>query len=86
MKLAYRLILLLLLLQVSATLTLYTLDPTGSSSQAVFATLLGADLLAFALVSYLYRSEKTGTPFSRVWFLTGCAAFVILFLAVLLRT
>lgn len=85
MRLAYRLILFLLLLQVSATLTLYTLNPTDGSSQAVFATLLGVDLLAFALVSYLYRSEKTGTPFSRPWILVGCAAFVILFLAVLLR-
>ena len=85
MKLAYRLILLLLLLQVSATLTLYTLNPTDSSSQAAFATLLGVDLLAFALVSYLYRSEKMGTPFSRSWFLVGCAAFAVLFMAVLLR-
>ncbi len=85
MRLAYRLVLLLLLLQVSATITLYTLNPTDTASQAAFATLLGVDLLAFALVSYLYRSEKTGTPFSRPWFLVGCVAFVALFLAVLLR-
>lgn len=85
MKLAYRLILLLLLFQGVATVTLWTLDPTDSASQAGFATLLGIDLLAFAMVSYLYRAEKGGTAFSRSWVLVGCGMFVLLLFAVLLR-
>lgn len=85
MRLAYRLILFLLLIQVVATLTLYTQNPTDPSSQAVFATLLGVDLLAFALVSYLYRTERMETRFSRPWFLVGSIAFVVLFLAALLE-
>jgi len=85
MRLAYRLVIFLVLLQATATVTLWTLNPTDSASQAVFATLLGVDLLAFAMVSYLYRSEKSGTGFSRPWVLVGCAAFVVLFLAVLVR-
>lgn len=85
MRLASRLIVFLLLLQATATATLWTLDPTDSNSQAAFGTLLGVDLLAFALVSYLYRSEKTQIAFSRPWVLVGCASFVILLVAVLLR-
>jgi len=83
MKLAYRLVLLVLLLQGTATVTLWTLSPTDPAGQAVFATLLGIDLLGFALVSYLYRSEKAAAGFSRPWVLVGCAMFAILLLAVL---
>ena len=85
MKLSYRLVLLLLLLQVIATVTLWSLDPTNPTSQAGFAVLLGVDLLAFAMVSYLYRTEKRAAAFSRPWILAGCVVFVILLLAVLLR-
>lgn len=83
MKLAFRLIILVLLLQATATVTLWTLNPTEPASQAVFATLLGIDLLGFAMISYLYRTEKAGTGFSRPWTLVGSAMFVILLIAVL---
>jgi Kef-type K+ transport system membrane component KefB len=83
MKLAYRLVVLLLLLQGTATVTLWTLNPTDPAGQDVFAILLGVDLLGFALISYLYRSDKTAAGFSRPWVLVGCAMFVILLLAVL---
>ncbi len=85
MRLAHRLILLLILLQGTATATVWTLNPTDSASQAVFATLLGIDLLAFAMVSYLYRREKSRPPFDRRWVLVGCGMFVVLLLAVLFR-
>ncbi len=85
MKLAYRIVLLLILLEGVATVTLWTLNPTDTASQAVFATLLGIDLLAFAMVSYLYRTEKSGARFSRPWVLAGCGMFVLLLVAVLLR-
>ncbi len=84
MKLAYRLVLLVLLLQGTATLTLWTLNPTDPASQGIFATLLGVDLLGFALVSYLSRQARSGNEFSRPWVLVGCGMFVILLLAVLL--
>ncbi len=84
MKLATRLVLLVLLLQATATVTLWTLNPTDPEAQAVFATLLGIDLLGFAMVSYLYRTEKKRTGFSRPWMLAGCVVFVLLLAAVLL--
>ncbi len=85
MRLAHSIVLFLLLLQGTATVTLWTLNPTDAASQAVFATLLGIDLLAFAMMSYLYRSEKTGAAFGRGWVLVGCGMLVILLAAVLLR-
>lgn len=85
MKLALQLVLFLLLLQGTATVTLWTLNPTDAASQAVFAILLGIDLLAFAMVAYLYRTEKSGAGFSRTWVLLGCGMSVVLLLAVLLR-
>ncbi len=84
MKLANRLVLLVLLLQATATVTLWTLNPTEPEAQAVFATLLGIDLLGFAMVSYLYRTEKKRTGFSQPWMLAGCGVFVLLLAAVLL--
>ena len=83
MKLAYRLILLVLLLQATATVTLWTLNPTDPAGQAVFALLLGIDLLGFAMVSYLYRTEKAGAGFSRPWVLVGYGTFALLLIAVL---
>lgn len=83
MRLAYRLVLVLLLLQLTATATLWTLSPTEPAGQAVFATLLGVDLLAFAMVSYLYRTEKAGRRFARGWVLAGCGMFTVLLLAAL---
>ncbi len=83
MKLAYRLVLLIVLLQATATVTLWTLNPTDPASQGIFGTLLGIDLLGFATVSYLYRADKGGRTFSAPWVLVGCSMFVVLLLAVL---
>jgi hypothetical protein len=84
MRLAHRLVLCLIALQVVATATVWNLNPTDSASQAAFATLLAIDLLALAMVSYLYRSEKAGKAFSRPWILGGCGMFVVLWAALLL--
>ncbi len=83
LTLGSRLVLLLLLLQAVATVTLWTLNPTDPASQGIFATLLGVDLLAFAMVSFLYRKDKAGQDLHRRWLIVGCGAFVVLLLAVL---
>lgn len=83
MRLAHRLVLLVLLVQATATATLWTLNPTGTAAQAVFGILLGIDLLGFALVSYLYRADKGGKEFSRPWILAGCSMLALLLVAVL---
>lgn len=83
MRLAHRLVLLVLLLQATATVTLWSLTPTDPGSQAIFGVLLGVDLLGFALIAYLYRSEKGGGAFSRPWTLVGCVMLAVLLLVVI---
>lgn len=84
MRLTSRLVLLLLVLQAVATVTLWTLNSTDPASQGIFATLLGVDLLAFAMVSFLYRRDKAGETLQRSWLIVGCGVFVVLLLAALL--
>ena len=83
MKLVGRLVLLLLALQVTATVALWSLSPTGPTSQAIFAALLAVDLLAFAMVSYLYRMGRAARGFDRRWVLAGCGMFALLLVAAL---
>ena len=78
MKLEGRLVLALLVLQAVVTVFLYTLNPTGQSGQATFATFLGIDLLTFAMVSYIYRTGRSGLPIRRGWLLSACALLLIL--------
>ncbi len=61
-----------------ATGFLWTLNPTDPGAQATFATFLGIDLLAFAAGSYLYRTEKTNEPPSRLWLGMGLVVLAVL--------
>lgn len=83
MNLAERMVLLILLLQGTATVTLWSLNPTGTPSQAIFGVLLGVDLLGFALISYLYRSERAEAKLRRGWILAACSLLAVLLLAAL---
>jgi hypothetical protein len=76
-----RLVVSLVSLQVIATGFLWTLDPTGRGAQATFATFLGVDLLAFAVISYLYRTQKNAEPASRPWLVVGLFAIASLLIS-----
>ena len=78
MRLAGRLVLVLLVLQAVVTGFLYTLNPTARGGQATFATFLGIDLLAFAVVSYVYRTGRVGMPLKRGWILSACVLLLVL--------
>jgi RsiW-degrading membrane proteinase PrsW (M82 family) len=78
---AHRLVLLLLTLQVVATGFMWTLSATERGAQATFATFLGTDLLAFAVVSYIYRTEKSGERPNRALLVAGCSALAVLLLS-----
>lgn len=68
---ANRIIILLLALQVLSTGFLWTLDALNEISEGIFALFVAVDLLSFAMISYIYRSEKLNSPPSRVWILVG---------------
>jgi hypothetical protein len=60
---------LLLLIIVVLAISLWTLDI--STMQSAFAALLGAELVAFALMGYIYL-KPTYAEIGKGWFLLGC--------------
>ena len=78
MKQSSRIVLLLLCLQAVATIFLWSLDALNQVSEGTFALFLAIDLLGFAMISYVYRSEKNSNHPSRNWLLVGCGMILIL--------
>jgi hypothetical protein len=83
---ARRIVILLLLLQAVATIFLWSLDALNQISEGDFALFLAVDLVAFAMISYLYRHEKESIGLSRGWLAIGGALIVIFLFASLVLT
>ncbi|HZW56600.1 MAG TPA: hypothetical protein VFF30_09950 [Nitrososphaerales archaeon] len=81
MNQANRMISLLLVLQVFSTGFLWTLDALNQVSEGIFALFVAVDLLAFAMVSYIYRAEKLRASPSRAWVLVGCIILIAIVFA-----
>ncbi len=81
MNQANRMISLLLVLQVFSTGFLWTLDALNQVSEGIFALFVAVDLLAFAMVSYIYRAEKLRASPSRSWVLVGCILLIVIVFA-----
>jgi peptidoglycan/LPS O-acetylase OafA/YrhL len=76
--LTYRIFALLLLFGLLSVIFLWTLNPVGSQSQTTFAIYLSLDLVAFAMVSYIFRVSKWGEEVRRLPLVAGCVALLIL--------
>jgi hypothetical protein len=72
------------LLQVIATVFLWTLSALSSVSEGKFAVFLAVDLLSFAMISYIYRTQRWTKFPSRPWLLAGSIGLAILILSGLL--
>lgn len=81
-----RIIVLLIVLQVFSTGFLWTLDALNDVSEGVFALFVAVDLLSFAMVSYIYRTEKIGGAASRAWILFGCLVLIAIIFSSLVLT
>lgn len=55
-----RIVALLVIVALASVVTLWTLDMTSSTAQTIFAVYLAVDLVAFAMISYVYRGSKSG--------------------------
>ena len=73
MKRYSRVILLLLILQADITGFLIWLSFASNPSENTFALLLTVDLVAFAMMTYIYRTEKLQQLPSRAWVIIGSA-------------
>jgi hypothetical protein len=72
-----RVVVLLLLLQVVTIVFLWTLDALNQVSEGTFALFLAADMIGFAMISYLYRHEKEMEMPSKAWLVVGGVLIVI---------
>lgn len=72
---------LLIVVALAAVAVLWTLNPTSSFSQSIFAVYLAVDLVSFAMISYVYRESKSGDRIGRVPVLAGCAFILALVFA-----
>jgi hypothetical protein len=71
----------LIVLQSVAIVVLWLLNPLTQSATDTFALYLSLDLVAFAMLSYVYRSTKCGRAPSQIWMAAGYLALVALLVA-----
>jgi hypothetical protein len=75
---------LLFLVQAAATVFLFTLDALSTVSEGKFAVFLAVDLLSFAMISHIYRTQRWSKPPNRLWLLMGSIGLAVLVLSGLL--
>jgi hypothetical protein len=66
--------------------TLIALSFETSVNQNTFALLLTIDLIAFAMMSYMYRTEKIQALPNRIWLIIGSAIIAAAFFSTLIFT
>jgi hypothetical protein len=74
----------LIALQGTSIVVLWLLNPLTQSATDTFALFLSVDLLAFAMMSYLYRSRRSGVEASSAWLAVGYLALIVLLVSNLL--
>ena len=72
---------LLIMLQIVSTVYLWAVTLIGALSAGEFAIFLALDLLAFAMVAYVYTHEKWGEAINRVWVLIGAVGLIMLLIS-----
>ena len=70
-KLGLRIVALLVLLELLSVYFLWILNPVGSATEPSFAIFLAADLVAFAMISYMVRSIMSRDRFGRIPLIVG---------------
>ena len=74
-----RIVALLLMVMAISVVLLWTLDPLTSQGQDAFAIYLAVDFVAFAMMSYIYRTLSSDEAISKVLIVAGCAFIAVLF-------
>jgi len=71
-------VVMLIALQVTATVLLWLLGPITQAQTDTFALYLSVDLVAFAILSYQYRSLRSGRQANTSWLALGYLSLVVL--------
>lgn len=72
-----RIVALLLVVEAVSVYFLWSLNPVSKGEQGVFAILLAIDLVALAMISYVYRASKHGEQLSRGLLIGGCCLILV---------
>jgi hypothetical protein len=80
-RIALRIVGLLVIVGFASSAVLWTIDTSLASGESLFAVYLSIDLIAFAMISYIYRVTKTGDNIGRVPLLAGCVLLLLLLAA-----
>ena len=57
---------------------LWWLSPVNQNGEAIFAIFLAVDLVAFMMISYIYRTYKSGDQFSKALLIGSSAMIIVL--------
>lgn len=68
----------LVAIQVTSLVVLWAMTPLTQTATDTFALYLSLDLVAFVLLSYIYRSARMSREPSRAWMSVGYLALVVL--------
>jgi hypothetical protein len=71
-------VIMLVVLQVAATVLLWVLNPLDQATTDTFALYLSSDLLAFVMISYLYRTRKYQERAYSPWLAAGYLVLITL--------
>ena len=74
---------LLILVELISVYFLWTLNPVNQSDQAVFAIFLAIDLVSLAMMSYIYRTNKSGEQLNRGVLIVSCCMILVFVYATL---
>jgi hypothetical protein len=75
----------LVALQIATLVVLWVLSPLTQAATDTFALYLSLNLVAFAIISYTYRSTKNGRVPSQAWKAVGYLVLMVLVVANLVR-
>jgi hypothetical protein len=68
----------LIIFQIVSVVYLWTISTVGLAAEQLFALFLGGDVLAFAMVSYIYRCSKSNSSPRILWLVAGSGMLVVL--------
>jgi hypothetical protein len=72
-----RIIGLLLIVELVSGYFLWTLNAVNEAGEALFAIFLAIDLVAFAMISYVYRTNRSGEQLNRGVLMVGCCMILV---------
>ncbi|MDA4115645.1 MAG: hypothetical protein OK442_03715 [Thaumarchaeota archaeon] len=80
-RIGLRIVGLLVIVGFASSAVLWTIDTSLPSGESLFAVYLSIDLIAFVMISYIYRVTKTADGIGRIPLLAGSCVLILLVIA-----